>query len=190
MKILKKILKKILIKFIYLWGCVWYDKKYLVGSNFLKDKFSIGWKWILKYWFPQKVLGYARNIPFPIPRGVNIANINNIIFDPDDMRNLHAHGCYYQGINAKLYIGKGTRIAPNCGFITANHDFKDITKSAEGKDIVIGEKCWIGMNCVILPGVKLGNNTIVGAGSIVTKSFEEGNCVIAGNPAKKIKNLK
>ena len=45
------------------------------------------------------------------------------------------------------------------------------------------------MNSVILPGIVLGNHTIVGAGSIVTKSFPEGNCVIAGNPAKKIRDL-
>jgi acetyltransferase-like isoleucine patch superfamily enzyme len=45
------------------------------------------------------------------------------------------------------------------------------------------------MNAVILPGVTLGDHTIVGAGSVVTKSFENGNCVIAGNPAKIIKNL-
>ena len=45
------------------------------------------------------------------------------------------------------------------------------------------------MNSVILPGVTLGNHTIVGAGSIVTKSFSEGNCIIAGNPAKKIRDF-
>lgn len=181
--------KKILIKLIYMWGTIWYDKKYLVGENFNKENFTIGWRWILKYWFPQKVLGYAKNVPFPIPRGVNIGNPNNIIFNPDDMRNFHANGCYYQGINGKIYIGEGTRIAPNCGFITSNHDMNDITKSADGKDVVIGKKCWIGMNSVILPGVKLGNHTIVGAGSIVTKSFECGNCVIAGNPAKLLRRL-
>lgn len=182
-------MKKILIKAIYIWGTIWYDKKYLVGSNFSKENLSIGWIWILKYWFPQKILGYGRQIPFPIPRNVHIANAKNIIFHPDDMRNFHAFGSYYQGIGAMIYIGKGTRIAPNCGFITSNHDFQDITKSAKGQDIVIGEKCWIGMNSVILPGVKLGDHTIVGAGSIVTKSFVEGNCVIAGNPARKIKTI-
>jgi len=182
-------LKKILIKTIYAWGCLWYDKKYLVGENFDRKNFSVGWKWILKYWFPQKVLGYARNVPFPIPRGVIIGNSKNLVFDSDDMRNFHATGCYFQGINAKIYIGKGTKIAPNCGFITTNHDLNDLSKSDIGKDIIIGKNCWIGMNSVILPEVKLGNHTIVGAGSIVTKSFPEGNCIIAGNPAKKIRDI-
>ncbi len=52
---------------------------------------------------------------------------------------------------------------------------------------MIGEKSWIGMNSMILPGVSLGPNTIVGAGSVVTKSFIDGNCIIAGNPARIIK---
>jgi acetyltransferase-like isoleucine patch superfamily enzyme len=58
-----------------------------------------------------------------------------------------------------------------------------------GKDVIIGKKCWIGMNSVILPGVCLGDHTIVGAGSVVTKSFPDGNCIIAGNPARIIRVL-
>lgn len=83
----------------------------------------------------------------------------------------------------------GCIIAPNCGFITANHNFDEFDKHYDGKDIIIGDNCWIGMNSTILPGVVLGNHTIVGAGSVVTKSFTEGHCVIAGNPAKIIKRL-
>ena len=45
------------------------------------------------------------------------------------------------------------------------------------------------MNSVILPGVTLGDHTIVGAGSVVTKSFPDGDCVIAGNPARMIRRL-
>ena len=45
------------------------------------------------------------------------------------------------------------------------------------------------MNTMILTGVELGDNTIVGAGSVVTKSFTDGYCVIAGNPAKIVKKL-
>lgn len=186
---MKKIIIRILTGITYIWGCIWYDKKYLVGENFNRNSLSGGWKWILKYWFPQKVLGYARHVPFPVPRGVTFGNSKNIIFDPDDMRNFHVNGSYFQGIGAKIYIGKGTKIAPNCGLITANHSKDNLESHDEGKDIVIGKNCWIGMNSVILPGVVLGDNTIVGAGSIVTKSFPEGNCVIVGNPARKIKDI-
>ena len=52
--------------------------------------------------------------------------------------------------------------------------------------ITIGDNCFIGYKSILLPGVELGNSTIVGAGSVVTKSFPEGNIVIAGNPARKI----
>ena len=186
---MKRLLVRFLVLWVYLWGCIWYDKKYLKGKNFNKSHFSCGWGWIIKYWFPQKVLGYARDIPFPVPRGVKFSNIKGIHFHPDDMASMQSHGCYFQAINGNLNIGKGTKIAVNCGFITANHDLNDLEKNAEGKDINIGEKCWIGMNSVILPGVTLGNHTIVGAGSIVTKSFPEGNCIIVGNPARKIKDL-
>ena len=45
------------------------------------------------------------------------------------------------------------------------------------------------MNVVVLPGVELGDGTIVGAGAVVTRSFPEGECVLAGNPAKIIRTL-
>ena len=75
------------------------------------------------------------------------------------------------------------------GLITANHDPANPATHLDPKPINIGKNCWIGMNSVILPGVTLGDNTTVGAGSVVTKSFPEGNCVIAGNPARIIRQL-
>ncbi|MGF7104101.1 maltose O-acetyltransferase [Limosilactobacillus caviae] len=56
----------------------------------------------------------------------------------------------------------------------------------QSEDINIGDDVWIGGGAVICPGVTLGNNVIVGAGSVVTKSFGN-NVVIAGNPARVIK---
>ena len=55
-------------------------------------------------------------------------------------------------------------------------------------EVIIGHDVWIGMNCIILKGVKIGAGSIIGAGSVVTSDVESG-CLYAGNPAKKIKSL-
>jgi acetyltransferase-like isoleucine patch superfamily enzyme len=92
-------------------------------------------------------------------------------------------GCYIQGINT-IYIGDNTIFAPGIKIISANHDKNDLSKHDKIiGPIRIGNDCWIGTNAVILPGVQLGNNVIVAAGAVVTKSFPS-NVVIAGVPAK------
>ena len=82
-------------------------------------------------------------------------------------------------------------LAPNVAIYTATHPI-DPTERNSGveyaKKIVIGDNCWIGGNSVICPGVTLGDNVVVGAGAVVTKSFGD-NVVIAGNPAKVIKTI-
>lgn len=86
-----------------------------------------------------------------------------------------------KSINPKgIRIGKETTIAREA--IILSHDLsREINLNT-----IIGERCFIGVRAIILPGITLGNEVIVGAGSIVTKSFPS-NCIIAGNPAKIIK---
>ena len=96
-------------------------------------------------------------------------------------------GNYIQG-GGKLVIGKYVGFATNIGIITANHNIYNQSEHIKGV-VEIGDYSWIGMNSVILPNVKLGPRTIVGAGSVVTKSFPEGYCVIGGNPARLLKTL-
>lgn len=55
------------------------------------------------------------------------------------------------------------------------------------KDVYIEDHCWIGKNCTILKGAKLCSDTVVGACSLVNKRFSQGACVVAGNPAKIVK---
>jgi len=98
-------------------------------------------------------------------------------------------GVILRGYPDYIHIGDNVRIASNVQIITRNHDLEDISKYDDRKDVYINDNCWIGANAIILPDVKLGEHTVVGAGSVVTKSFPEGFCVIAGNPAKKIKNI-
>jgi acetyltransferase-like isoleucine patch superfamily enzyme len=166
-------------------GSIFFGKEYLIGKYF--EESIQGWRWLLKGIFWQKILGINKHIPWPVSPFIIISNPNNILFDANDINNFQTFGNYFQNSEAKIYIGKGTYIAPNVGIITVNHNPNDLDKYLDGKDVIIGKKCWVGMNSIILPGVELGDNTIVGAGSIVTKSFPEGNVIIAGNPAKKIK---
>ena len=112
-----------------------------------------------------------------------------IHFPKGEVHNFQSPGTYFQNFGADIYIGTGVYIAANVGIITANHDPANVSTHLVGADVTIGDHCWIGMNCVILPGVTLGSGTVVGAGSVVTKSFTEGHCVIGGTPARIIRNL-
>lgn len=168
-------------------GRIVYSSWVFKGKHFKKIT-SEGWKWVCNGIFYQKVLGFNRYIKFPVNFKTTVSS-NNIKFDPNDLNNFQHFGCYFQNFLGKIEIGSGTFIAPNVGIITSNHKLDNLSCHEEAKNVIIKKDCWIGMNSMILPGVILGNHTIVGAGSIVTKSFEEGNCIIAGNPAKKIRDL-
>lgn len=95
-----------------------------------------------------------------------------------------------------ITIGNNTRIGANCKLI--DNDFHPIglkyrraglnEQYTSRAPIAIGNDCFIGMNSIILKGSILGNNVIVGAGSVVHGTFPD-NCIIAGNPAKIIKKL-
>lgn len=176
--------------FAQLIGLIFYDYKYLRGKEFSSYKYTNGWRWVMENFFIQKIVGYQRHIPYPVSFRMQVMNWENIHFDIDDLSNFQKGGSYFQAAaDAHIYIGSGTYIAGNVRIITANHNLSDLSLPTPGKDVNIGKKCWIGMNSMILPGVILGEHTIVGAGSVVTKSFPEGNCIIAGNPAKIIRRL-
>lgn len=167
-----------------------YDSKYLTGKYFRVGKFhgigAIGWEWAYIDLLARFFLKVNHGVPWPISSRINIIEPLNIKFHPDDINNFQGLGNYFQAMG-KITIGRGTWIAGNVGIITSNHTIGNLEEHDEAKEVILGERCWIGMNSMILPGVILGNDTVVGAGSIVSKSFPEGNCVIAGNPAKLIK---
>ena len=90
-------------------------------------------------------------------------------------------------------IGSRTIIASNVSLYTATHPLdpwlRNGTRGPElGKEIHIGEDCFIGGNTTVLPGVKIGRGCTIGAGSVVTKDVPD-MCVAAGNPARIIKRL-
>lgn len=129
-------------------------------------------------------LGFI-NRTFPAHKNCTIANVKNIKVGINCL--IGRPGNYLQGAGG-LFFGNYVQLAPNVGILTSNHDLYDQRLSVK-KEVIIGDYCWIGMNSVVLPGVTLGTRTIVAAGSVVTKSFPDGFCVIGGSPAKIIKEL-
>lgn len=90
-----------------------------------------------------------------------------------------------------ITIGKNALLAPRVQIYAAGHPYNVKARTSwlgNGKPVTIGDNCWIGGNSIIVPGVTLGSNVIVGAGSVVTKSFGD-NVVIAGDPARIVHHL-
>ena len=184
---IKRTIFYIALPILKLLGKLFFEDKYLQGKYFGEN--ILGWRWLFRSLIWQKIFGFNRHIPWPVSPFIIISNPSNIQFHIDDINNFQTFGNYFQNFDGTIFIGKDSWIGPNVGIITANHDLSNSNTWQKGNDVIIGNSCWIGMNSVILPGVVLGDHTIVGAGSIVTKSFPEGNLLIAGNPAVIIKHL-
>lgn len=121
------------------------------------------------------------NQPFRCDYGCNIhigenffANFNLTILDEAEVR-----------------MGDNVFIGPNVSIYTACHplEAEERNKGIEwAEPVTIGNSVWIGGGVTIVPGVKIGDRVVIGAGSVVTKDVES-DCVVAGNPARVIKKL-
>lgn len=119
--------------------------------------------------------------PFFCDYGYNIEigenffmNVNGVILD-----------------GAKVTFGDDVFIAPNCGFYTAGHPL-DAGQRKQGLEyaypITIGNGVWIGAHVCVMPGVTIGDNTVIGGGSVVTKDIPA-NVVAVGNPCRVIRAI-
>ena len=100
------------------------------------------------------------------------------------------HGCVMLD-EAPIRIGDNCLIGPQVGLYTAGHPLDPVVRNTGmefAKPITLGDSCWIGGHATILPGVTLGDNVVVAAGAVVTKSFGS-NVAIGGNPARVLKTL-
>jgi maltose O-acetyltransferase len=138
-------------------------------------------KSLIKKLFGKTTENFHIEQPFYCDYGYNIeigenfyTNVNVVILD-----------C------AKVTFGDNVFIAPNCGFYTAGHPF-DVEQRNKALEyaypIKIGNNVWIGAGCSILPGVTIGDNTVIGAGSVVTKDIPA-NVLAVGNPCKVIREI-
>lgn len=92
---------------------------------------------------------------------------------------------------AKVTIGDNVLIGPNVGIYTAGHPLDYEIRNQEYEyafPIRIGNNVWIGGNVVINPGVSIGDNAVIGAGSVVTKDIPS-NVIAVGNPCKVLREI-
>lgn len=126
--------------------------------------------------------------------GTNPSIEHNFHCDLGD--NIHVGNSFYAGYNctildmAEVKIGDNCLIGPNVGLYTAGHSIEPEGRNQGGYaiPITIGNDVWIGGSSVVLAGVTIGDNSIVAAGSVVTKDVPA-NVIVAGNPAKVLKNI-
>lgn len=119
--------------------------------------------------------------PFYCDYGYNVeigenfyANVNCVILD-----------------EAAVRFGDNVFVAPNCGFYTAGHPF-DVEQRNSGleyaRPITVGNNVWIGAQVCVLPGVTIGDNCVIGAGSVVNRDIPAGSLAV-GNPCRVIRKL-
>lgn len=141
---------------------------------------------LIKSFLVQKVIGINRSVPWPVHWSSHVSAPSKI--DRGTRCPGLSRGCHIDGRNGIIF-GRNVWVGPRVSIISMNHDVNDYNRYLKSGPIVIGDNCWLAANTVILPEVKLGPHTIVAAGAVVTKSFEDGNQVLAGVPAKVVKKL-
>lgn len=92
---------------------------------------------------------------------------------------------------AKITIGDDVLFGPNVSLYTAGHPLHPQSRKSGyeyGIPITIGDRVWIGGSCVVMPGVSIGSDTVIGAGSVVTKDIPDG-VIAVGNPCRVIREI-
>ena len=92
---------------------------------------------------------------------------------------------------ARVTIGDNCQMAPNVAIYNAGHPIHPDSRNSGyeyGMEVTIGDNVWLGGNAVILPGVNIGSNCVIGAGSVVTKDIPAWS-IAAGNPARVIRKI-
>ncbi len=142
------------------------------------------YKLVYEYLIPQKIFRINGKVMWPVHFTSTIHSpekiTKGILCDPADSPNVYINAA--NGIN----FGNNIEIGPGSAIVSANHDLDNYSISKKNYPITIGNNVWIGANCTILPTVSIGDNVVIGAGSIVTKDIPA-NTVAFGNPCKVVR---
>ncbi|MBY6005638.1 sugar O-acetyltransferase [Salipiger bermudensis] len=132
----------------------------------------------------QQLLGtcpeaVALRAPFYVDYGYNIHLGEGVFFN---------YGCVCLDV-CPIRIGAKTQIGPYVQLLTADHPRDGATRDTGlefGRPITIGDNVWIGGGALILPGIRIGDAAVIGAGSVVTRDVAPG-VTVAGNPARALR---
>ena len=136
---------------------------------------------IIKKLFGKIGERFAITAPFYCDYGYNIEAGENLFIN---------HNCVILDC-AKVSFGDNVLIGPNCCFAAAGHPTDAEQRAAlleYAHPIKVGNNVWFGAGVTVLPGITIGDNSVIGAGSIVTKDIPP-NVIAAGNPCRVIKHL-
>ena len=159
--------------------------------------------------YQEKLYDYNQTRPSEQEKRTNLlkemfAEIGkNCYIDPPFHANFGGHHCHfgknvYANYNltavddTHIYVGDNTMIAPNVILASAAHplDPEERRKGYQyNQPVHIGKNCWLGAGVIVVPGVSIGDDTVIGAGSVVTKDIPSG-VVAVGNPCRVIKEIK
>lgn len=156
------------------------------------SRFTIGV--LIVNWVFQRIFRINSRFPYLVHFTNKIADPKKVFLIGEGYHTkkcLMLNGGMYLSASNGIHIHNSCLLANSVKIISGNHNSKSFDdKAVKEKPVMIEKNCWLGAGAIILPGVHLKASTIVGAGAVVTKSFEEGNIIIAGNPAKIIKKTK
>lgn len=139
-----------------------------------------------RMWFWQKIMRRNADAYWAVHPTTRVRGGRFTVIGPETSPGWSV-GCEIDG-RGGIYIGDYTQFAPNVRLLSVGDDIAN-AGPPDDFSIHIGKYSLLTMNVTVEAGVRLGDFTIVGANSVVTESFPEGYCVIAGNPARLIKRL-